>query len=31
MYDKGYIVVTDYVEANTGKDVSDAIQKIIEL
>ncbi len=25
----GYVVVTDYVEANTGKDVSDAIQKII--
>ena len=26
---KGYIVVTDYVEANTGVDVSDGIQKII--
>ena len=25
----GYVVVTDYLEANTGKDVSDAIQKII--
>ena len=25
----GYVVVTDYIEANTGKDVSDAIQKII--
>ena len=29
MYDKGYIVVTDYVKANTGADVSDAIQQII--
>lgn len=27
---RGYVVVTDYVEANTGKDVSDAIQKIID-
>ena len=26
----GYVVVTDYVKANTGKDVSDAIQKIID-
>ncbi len=26
----GYVVVTDYLEANTGKDVSDAIQKIID-
>ena len=26
----GYVVVTDYVEANTGKDVSDAIQKVID-
>ena len=26
---KGYVIVTDYVEANTGKDVSDAIQKVI--
>ena len=25
----GYVVVTDYIEANTGKDVSDAIQQII--
>lgn len=25
----GYVVVTDYLEANTGKDVSDAIQKVI--
>ena len=25
----GYVVITDYVEANTGKDVSDAIQKVI--
>ena len=26
----GYVVVTDYLEANTGKDVSDAIQSIID-
>jgi hypothetical protein len=26
---KGYVVVTDYVKANTGADVSDAIQKVI--
>lgn len=26
----GYVVVTDYLEANTGRDVSDAIQKIID-
>lgn len=26
---KGYVVVTDYVEANTGADLSDALQKII--
>ena len=26
----GYVVVTDYLEANPGKDVSDAIQKIID-
>ena len=26
---KGYIVVTDYVEANSGKDVSDALQELI--
>ena len=26
----GYVVVTDYVKANTGKDVSDEIQKIID-
>ena len=25
----GYVIVTDYVKANTGEDVSDAIQKII--
>ena len=25
----GYVVITDYVEANTGKDVSDEIQKVI--
>lgn len=25
--DKGYLVVTDYVEANSGKDVSAEIQK----
>ena len=25
----GYVVVTDYIEANTGNDVSDALQKII--
>ena len=25
----GYVVVTDYVEANTGKDVSDELQKLI--
>ena len=30
MNDKGYIVVTDYVQANTGADVSDAIQKVID-
>lgn len=26
---KGYVIVTDYVEANTGKDVSDALQELI--
>ena len=26
----GYVVVTDYIKANTGEDVSDAIQKIID-
>ena len=26
---RGYIVVTDYVEANSGKDVSDALQELI--
>ena len=26
----GYVVVTDYIQANTGLDVSDAIQKIID-
>ena len=25
----GYVVVTDYIEANTGKDVSDALQKLV--
>ena len=30
MAELGYVVVTDYIEANTGKDVSDAIQQIIE-
>ena len=25
----GYVIVTDYVEANTGKDVSDELQKLI--
>ena len=25
----GYVIVTDYIEANTGKDVSDALQEII--
>lgn len=27
--DKGYVIVTDYVKANTGEDVSDAIQELI--
>ena len=27
--DMGYVVVTDYVKANTGEDLSDALQKII--
>ncbi len=26
----GYVVITDYVKANTGEDVSDAIQKVID-
>ena len=26
----GYVVVTDYIEVNSGKDVSDGIQKIID-
>ena len=26
----GYVVVTDYIEADTGKDVSDALQEIID-
>lgn len=26
----GYVVVTDYLEANTGRDVSDAIQRVID-
>jgi hypothetical protein len=30
MENRGYVVVTDYIEANTGIDVSDAIQKIID-
>ena len=29
MNNKGFVVVTDYIEANTGKDVSDALQQII--
>ena len=29
MNNNGYVVVTDYIEANTGKDVSDALQQII--
>lgn len=28
-FEKGYVVVTDFVEANTGKDVSDALQKLV--
>lgn len=28
--DKGYVIVTDYVKADSGRDVSDAIQKIID-
>ena len=27
---KGYVIVTDYLEANTGEDLSDKIQKIID-
>ena len=27
---KGYVVVSDYVDVNSGKDVSDALQKIID-
>lgn len=27
--EKGYVIVTDYIEANTGKDVSDALQELI--
>ena len=26
---RGYVIVTDYIEVNTGKDVSDELQKII--
>ena len=26
----GYVVVTDFITPNTGEDVSDAIQKIID-
>ena len=29
MNDRGYIVVTDYIKANTGEDVSDALQELI--
>jgi DnaD/phage-associated family protein len=29
MNDKNYVVVTDYVKANTGEDVSDALQQLI--
>ena len=28
--DNGYVIVTKYIKANSGKDVSDAIQKIID-
>lgn len=27
--EKGYLIVTDYIPANTGKDVSDALQELI--
>lgn len=27
---KGYVIVTDYVQPNTGEDVSDALQKVID-
>ena len=26
----GFVVITDYVKANTGKDVADEIQKVID-
>ena len=29
-HDLGFVVITDYVKANTGKDLSDAIQKVID-
>ncbi len=29
-YHKGYVVITDYVPANTGKDVANEIQKVID-
>ena len=29
-HELGFVVITDYVEPNTGKDVSDAIQKVID-
>ena len=25
----GYLIVTDYIKANTGEDVSDALQELI--
>ena len=28
--ERGYVVVTDYIKAETGKDVSDDIQRIID-
>ena len=28
--DLGYVVVTDYVKANTGEDLADALQNIID-
>ena len=29
MHERGYIIVTDTIPANTGLDVSDALQKLI--
>ena len=28
--DRGYVIITDYVEVNSGKDVAQAIQKVID-